>query len=76
MVVPDSMDALGHRRCPYLADYLVQTNRTHVVEIITSNNLRRQLDEFVFEPVRARAGEPYALHVVVDKFSDGWVPCL
>ena len=44
------MNAFGYRRCPHLADDLVQADGLHVAKLIAAENFRGELYHFVFEP--------------------------
>ena len=74
VLVPYEMDAFGYRRCPHLADDLIETDGPHMVKIVASNDFWGKLYHFILEPIGARAGQPDVLHVIVYEFSDGGVP--
>ena len=62
-LVPCQVDTFANDRGPGFSGYLVEANRSHVLELRVAGNSGSKLDDLVFEPGRGGSSFPDVVHM-------------
>ncbi len=73
-VVPHFMNTFCNCCRPHLPDNFVETNRSHMLEIVTTSYLACQFDDFISKPTGTCASRPDMIHVFIYETTYSWVP--